>query len=193
VTASRTSMSPDPPSADGGKPGRRSPDSGTALPAGTAGHRSGGDATVLVARFTIYGEPVSKERARVDTRRAKTRGYTPEKTDEAQRAAGWTFRQAAPRHRLDPEASYAVVAKFFCGTKQRRDTDNMLKLILDGLNQVAWPDDEQVTEVIARKAAVIPAHARTEVTVYRTGTMRRFVADSEQCGCGCEPADGSTP
>jgi Holliday junction resolvase RusA-like endonuclease len=45
----------------------------------------------------------------------------------------------------------------------------MLKLVLDGLNKVAWADDVQVTEVSARKALALPGQARTEVAVYRPG------------------------
>lgn len=135
-----------------------------------------------VARFTIEGEPVSKSRARFTKRGYKTQAYTPEKTHQAEQVVGWKFRAAARGHKLDPEATYGVMALFFCGTRQRRDVDNMLKLILDGLNKVAWPDDEQVTEVSAKKTLALPKDARTEVLIYRIGIVSRFTADCQQCG-----------
>jgi crossover junction endodeoxyribonuclease RusA len=118
----------------------------------------------VIAQFTIEGEPVSKERPRFANRHA----YTPEKTAKAEEVVGWQFRRAAPRHKPGP-GSYGVTAVFFCGSKTGRDVDNMLKLVLDGLNKVAWADDVQVTEVSARKVAAAPATARTEVSVYLAG------------------------
>ena len=135
-----------------------------------------------IARFTIDGEPVSKARARFTQRGSKTRAYTPDKTLHAEQIVGWKFRQAAPGHKLDRKATYGVIALFFCGSRQRRDVDNMLKLILDGLNQVAWPDDEQVTEVSARKTLTLPENARTEVAVYGIGEVQRFTEHCEYCG-----------
>lgn len=136
----------------------------------------------VIARFTIEGEPVSKARARFTKRGSKTQAYTPEKTFDAEQVVGWQFRRAAPGHRLDPKKAYGVMALFFCGKRQRRDVDNMLKLILDGLNGVAWPDDEQVTEVSAKKTLTLPENARTEVIVYQIGFMQQFTKDCIQCG-----------
>lgn len=136
----------------------------------------------VIGRFTTDGEPVSKSRARFTKRGSKAHAYTPEKTTQAEQLIGWKFRQAVPGHKLDIDATYGVMALFFCGTRQRRDVDNMLKLILDGLNKVAWPDDEQVIEVSARKALTSRENARTEVIVYRVGDVQRFTLQCEQCG-----------
>lgn len=136
----------------------------------------------VIARFTVDGEPVSKARARFTKTGSKTQAYTPEKTNQAEQMVGWKFRQVAPQHKLDAEKTYGVIALFFCGTRQRRDVDNMLKLVLDGLNKVAWPDDEQVTEVSARKTLTLPGHARTEIAVYQVGEVQRFTDKCEHCG-----------
>lgn len=143
----------------------------------------------VVARFTIEGEPVSKSRARFTKRGSKTRTYTPEKTRQAEEKVAWLFRQAARGHKPDPDSTYGVMALFFAGTRQRRDVDNMLKLILDGLNKVAWADDDQVVEVSGRKSFEnrAPKRARTEVVVYRVGTVYRPTATCEHCGDGAEP------
>lgn len=137
----------------------------------------------VVARFTIDGEPVSKARARFTNQGSKTRAFTPEKTRNAEEVVAWKFRAAAPGHKPDSESTYGVMALFFSGTRQRRDVDNMLKLILDGLNKVAWDDDAQVVEVSGRKTyeAARPDFARTEVVVYRVGTVHRKTAKCEAC------------
>jgi Holliday junction resolvase RusA-like endonuclease len=136
----------------------------------------------VVARFTVEGEPVSKARARFTKQGYKTQAYTPQKTLQAEQVIGWKFRAAARGHRLDPDAAYGVMGLFFCGTRQRRDVDNMLKLILDSLNGIAWPDDSQVTEVSAKKTLTLPENARTEVLVYRVGDVQRNIATCDKCG-----------
>lgn len=136
----------------------------------------------IVARFTIDGEPVSKSRARFTKKGSKTHAYTPEKTRQAEEVVAWKFRQAAPGHVVEKETTYGVMAVFFSGTRQRRDVDNMLKLILDGLNKVAWIDDVQVEEVSGRRGRDLPEYARTEVMVYRVGKVRRPKATCEHCG-----------
>lgn len=137
----------------------------------------------VVARFTIDGEPVSKARARFTNQGSKTRAFTPEKTRNAEEVVAWKFRAAAPGHKPDSESTYGVMALFFSGTRQRRDVDNMLKLILDGLNKVAWADDDQVVEVSGRKTFedAYPEDARTEVVVYRVGTVQRRTKACEYC------------
>jgi Holliday junction resolvase RusA-like endonuclease len=49
----------------------------------------------------------------------------------------------------------------------RPDTDNLIKMIGDGLNGVAWHDDGQIVEVKARKYYhEIGGSARTEVKIF---------------------------
>ena len=108
--------------------------------------------------------------------------YTPQKTLDGEKAMAAAFLAVAKRRGVDPDATYAVHAHFINGTRQRRDVDNMVKLILDGLNDVAWPDDNQVTEIAARKSWATKAEARTEVTVYRIGEMNRPSQPCIRCG-----------
>lgn len=136
----------------------------------------------VVARLTIMGEPVSKSRARFTNRGSKTRAYTPEKTRQAEDAVGWAFRVAAPGHRVDADGTFGVMGLFFAATRQRRDVDNMLKLILDGLTGVAWSDDVQVTEVSGRRGEDLPQNARTEVLIYRVGAMHKPTRPCDHCG-----------
>jgi Holliday junction resolvase RusA-like endonuclease len=136
----------------------------------------------VVARFTVDGEPMSKARARF----SKTgRAYTPESTRAAEERVGWAFRQAAGSYSPSPDHTFGVVALFFHATAQRRDVDNMLKLVCDALNKLAWVDDDQVTEVSARKLFTEdPGHARTEVLVYRSGHVLSQMLWMPCAACG---------
>lgn len=137
----------------------------------------------LIATFTVDGEPVSKSRARFTKRGSKTYAYTPERTKAGEERVAWAFRQA---HRgppaTDAEVAYRVEAHFYNGTRQRRDIDNMAKLILDGLNGVAWVDDSQVIELEARKSYVPKAEARSEVAVYQVGRLEPPKQACIRCG-----------
>lgn len=132
----------------------------------------------VAVRFCIDGEPMSKARPRF----AKGRTYTPEATVRAQAAIAAAFKAAAPDYTIEPERTYGVTALFFHATRQRRDVDNMIKLILDGLNGVAWEDDVQVVEVSGRKCLEIPDDARTEVLIYKLGMLQHLTAKCAGCG-----------
>lgn len=137
----------------------------------------------VIARFTIEGEPCSKARARFTKQGSRVFAYTPEKTKQAEGEVARLFRKSVAGD-YDPgnrDITYGVMALFFHGNRQRRDVDNMLKLILDGLNKIAWPDDEQVIEISGRKALVPSEDARTEVVVYRVGYVQRHTMKCERC------------
>lgn len=132
--------------------------------------------------FTVPGEPASKARPRFDGRGRKGRTYTPEKTKAAEEAVALHFSLAGGRFEPDPEVTFAVKITFYNGTRQRRDVDNMIKLVLDGLNQVAWVDDAQVTDVMGRKRFTTKAEARTVVELEPIGRMDRLRKACERCG-----------
>ena len=136
----------------------------------------------VIARFTVDGEPVSKSRARFTGYGSRVRAYTPERTKAAEESVGWHFRQAAPSHRPDSAYDYGLACVFFAGTRQRRDVDNMLKLISDALNGLAWADDVQVSEVMGRRGVDFPENARTEVLIYRLGERVVPTKPCEHCG-----------
>ncbi len=136
----------------------------------------------VVARFTVPGEPMSKARARFTHYGGKPGAYTPEATKAAEQRMAWAFRQAAPGHVDDGATRYGVMALFFHGTRQRRDVDNMLKLVCDGLNGIAWRDDSQVDEVSARRGNDVPENARTEVLIYSLGKRLAPTRNCTRCG-----------
>jgi Holliday junction resolvase RusA-like endonuclease len=125
------------------------------------------DDTEVIAHLVVDGEPVSKSRVQWNKKRA----FSPDKTVQAELSIGWAFRRARPGHVLSKTSGFGVVAIFFCGTGQRRDVDNMMKVVLDGLNHVAWPDDSQVTEITGRKTRCPADQARVEIIIYPTRSI----------------------
>jgi crossover junction endodeoxyribonuclease RusA len=117
-----------------------------------------GSLPTKVIRFTVYGEPRSKQRPRVTARGT----YTPEGTRKAEHTI-----QAAWRQTLAKPFAHQVVASidFFNGNKRRRDLDNMAKLVLDALNKVAYADDHQIVAMELRKFFCSPERARVEITL----------------------------
>jgi Holliday junction resolvase RusA-like endonuclease len=128
-----------------------------------------------VLTFTVPGEPVAKQRPRV-TRRGT---FTPRKTLEAEARIGWSYREAARSSGqasarpsgpasvpadLDGQARYSVSMVFRCAGP-RKDIDNLVKTVLDGLNGVAWLDDGQVSILHAERLEGGPPH--TTVRIYR--------------------------
>jgi Holliday junction resolvase RusA-like endonuclease/endogenous inhibitor of DNA gyrase (YacG/DUF329 family) len=135
----------------------------------------------LVVEFTVTGEPISKARARFTGKGSATRSYTPKRTMDGERAVADAFRAVAPNHQPLDDVTYRVDATFYCGTRQRRDVDNMLKLICDALNKIAWGDDNQVTEAHVAKLLVEPPDARTVVTITELGPVDVRLAVCEHC------------
>ena len=122
----------------------------------------------LAASFTVHGEPVSKQRARVTGRGT----YTPAKTREAEAEVRNRYFAsldllASDADDRDEDGSYAVHITFTNGNRRRRDLDNMTKLVLDALNGVAWVDDVQVVEIRATKVQGERGQGRTDVQIWR--------------------------
>lgn len=92
--------------------------------------------------FVHPGTPIPKARARWSPR--NNRWYTPGTTATAEEAIAWRFRQALGRRPRFSD-TVAIVALFYVPTLQRKDTDNLMKLVMDAGNQAkVWRDDSQV-------------------------------------------------
>lgn len=117
-------------------------------------------------RFAVYGEPQGKARPRFNTR-TKT-AYTPSKTAEYEGEVAMAYRIAGGNKKLDGAVSIDVTAYFAIpkSTPKKKlfqflqnifrpikkpDIDNILKIIMDGLNGIAYEDDKQVVSGRIRK------------------------------------------
>lgn len=139
----------------------------------------------VLARLSIKGEPASKSRPRFTGENAKKRAYTPEKVKQAEEIIAWHFRRERPDWTTpDPDGAFGVFAIFFAGNRQRRDVDNMIKLVLDACNGVVWKDDAQVSEVTGRITRGVE-DPRTEIIIYRSWDLGGPAVSDRKCAhCG---------
>jgi len=100
-------------------------------------------------RITIPGRPVPKARPRLGVRGRKAFVYTPPDTKEYEKLVGWVAKSVGCRPVEGPvSVSLNVYAR------GKLDADNIAKSILDGLNGIAYDDDDQVIELLVRKHKV---------------------------------------
>lgn len=125
--------------------------------------------------LTIYGKPQPKERPRV----YKGHGITPTRTKnyEAKVAAEWRANHPKPLEgdiRVELVFYMPIPISWSKAKKERAereiirpsvrpDIDNLVKIILDGLNGVAFMDDKQVVELAAAK--YYSSEPRTEIEI----------------------------
>jgi crossover junction endodeoxyribonuclease RusA len=110
--------------------------------------------------LTVPGRPVPKARPRMG---ANGHVYTPAETKAAEGAVGWAARGALRSTKPTTEP-LSITVEFHVADRRRRDVDNLLKTVLDGLNTIAFKDDSQVVHVDAL-IVVDPANPRTEITI----------------------------
>ena len=99
--------------------------------------------------FAVPGEPVSKSRHKTGVRNGRVFHYKDSQNAQSQDLISVYYRQArGPGRPL--AGGFGVNCTFYVKKRQRRDVDNFIKLVFDGLTGVAWIDDSQVTEVHGR-------------------------------------------
>jgi Holliday junction resolvase RusA-like endonuclease len=136
-----------------------------------------------VCAFSIPGTPISKARARFrNTGYGGVQVYTPTGAASAQETMAWEMKAALRTLSSEPtrETAFGVRAAFYDPTLQRRDIDNLLKLVCDAATSVIWVDDNQVTEihaVLSRGAD----EGRTDVLIYTNGPMTTRTARCKLC------------
>ena len=125
--------------------------------------------------FTIAGDPKGKQRPRY-TKSGHT--YTPSETVAYEKKVAYCYRQAGGQLHTQPiklevwafyqipkSASKKRAAEML-GTlcTKKPDADNVLKIIMDGLNKVAYEDDKQVVEAIVHKVHWSDARVVVDIT-----------------------------
>lgn len=130
--------------------------------------------------WTIYGKPQPKERPRV----YRGHAITPTRTKNYEAAVRAEWLQANKEIIFGPCAVrlvfYLPIPTSWSKKKQeaaergellptaRPDIDNLVKIVLDALNEVAFQDDKQIVELFAAKR--YSRTPRTEVRIERLST-----------------------
>jgi Holliday junction resolvase RusA-like endonuclease len=123
-----------------------------------------------VVSFTIPGEPQGKARPRVVRKNGISLTYTPDKTVAYEELVRIRFKAAAQGFRFPDDAqvgiqitawysipkskSKKVKAAMLAGQinpTKKPDCDNIVKIICDALNGIAYKDDQQITLAQIRK------------------------------------------
>jgi Holliday junction resolvase RusA-like endonuclease len=94
--------------------------------------------------FIVPGKPQPKQRARS----GKGRHFTPAETKAYETLVMLSGTRARPQG-WPLDGVYKVSAVFYWADRHRRDIDNTLKAIKDGLNGVAYADDHLVRSAVA--------------------------------------------
>lgn len=140
------------------------------------GHLEANDGKVASIAFTVFGNPVPKERPRTvrkesGYKKASVRTYTPAKTKNYETAVALVYKSIYGTFKFEKDVPLKVEINFYLGipksegnkkrnqmlcgeirpTKRNGDTDNFLKCATDALNGVAYEDDAQIVEIIGKK------------------------------------------
>ena len=139
-------------------------------------------------KFTVYGEPQGKGRPRFGARYSQAAGRafvnvrTPEKTVAYENLVKLEYGIQAKNFRFDDDAQLDMRIVAFYGipksaSKKKKsmmaegimrptkkpDMDNVVKVIADSLNQVAYKDDTQIVDCQCRK--FYSESPRVEITI----------------------------
>jgi Holliday junction resolvase RusA-like endonuclease len=94
--------------------------------------------------FVVLGQPIPKARPRV----ARGHAFTPKTTLQAEARIAATARQQGARPLSCP---VRLDLRFYREDLRRVDIDNLVKLVQDALNGIAYVDDAQVVSLSAVK------------------------------------------
>lgn len=117
--------------------------------------------------FTVPGPPVAWHRPEPSFRKGERRKHPADV--EYQSRVGWLATKARNPQPVDNLGEWALVrAEFYVADRRRRDLDNMVKNLLDGLSKVVFRDDSQVVEFGRVFKRYDKANPRTVVVLERT-------------------------
>lgn len=145
----------------------------------------------MTVKFVIPGPPKGKGRPRVERHGNKTAARTPEDTVIYENLVRTEYQRQCGEHRFeDGEMLDLRVIVYYPipaskSKKQQRlmeegairptkkpDNDNILKIIADSLNQIAYKDDAQVVDAQIRK--FYSRRPRTVVSISRANPRSRI-------------------
>ena len=121
--------------------------------------------------FVIYGKPQGKARPRF----AYGHAYTPKQTTDYERQIKNAF-IAAGGEKIESDGVIIEIDVYYKKTAadkkktsptKKPDIDNICKIVLDGLNGVAYADDKQIVSLSANKYFAIKGVERVEVRICR--------------------------
>ena len=108
-----------------------------------------------IVEFTVSGDPRGKARPRF-TRQGHI--FTPKKTKEYEARVKKAYTNVTDYYKFDGAVYLRIDAYFKIPKKtklrlptKKPDIDNIAKIIMDGLNKVAWNDDTQVIKLNVNK------------------------------------------
>ena len=119
--------------------------------------------------FVIYGKPQGKARPRFSNGHA----YTPKQTADYERQIKNAF-IAAGGEKIENDGVIIEIDVYYKKTAadkkktsptKKPDIDNICKIVLDGLNGVAYADDKQVISLTANKYFAVKGVERVEVRI----------------------------
>lgn len=135
----------------------------------------------MMISLTIFGEPKGKSRPRF-TKSGNT--YTPKETSEYEALVAMTYKSKSKGEYFDKGVPLRMVIIAYYGIpkkagkrkseqmalgeirpQKKPDLDNVIKIIMDALNGVAYHDDAQVVTVQAHKFYSL--HPRVEIAIGR--------------------------
>lgn len=137
----------------------------------------------MIINFTIPGIPVAKGRPKFFKRGDFVGTYTPKKTGNFENLVRLAYREVSnvvyecpvklyaefyfpiPSSWSKKKKEIAATEKVPCVT--RPDIDNILKSVLDGLNTVAFKDDNQIHIIVAKKLYSPNPRSVIQLTTYQ--------------------------
>jgi Holliday junction resolvase RusA-like endonuclease len=90
--------------------------------------------------------------------------YTPQRTVQGEINAQFAFRQQVPGYGPARPGDFRLSCIFYI-KRDDSDIDNLLKLVMDGLQGVVWVNDKRVRQLGHCEIVVDKLNPRTEVTI----------------------------
>lgn len=138
--------------------------------------------------FIVEGKPQGKGRARTVRNKytGKVHSFTPERTANYEELIRWSYKASGGEFHFDKALIVDILAfypipKGFNKAKKKSatdgilrptakpDCDNIIKVVLDALNGVAYYDDKQVVRVCCDKYYSETGHLKIEVKELENG------------------------